>query len=282
MLKLGQLNTLKAAHPSPYGFYLADEESGEVLLPNKYVPEGMKVGDEIEVFLYNDSEDRMVATTRKPHLMLGEYASLVATADTPYGAFFDWGLDKDLLVPHRQQEVEIFAGSRHVVYLYLDGKSNRLVGTTRISATLDREFVDLDKGDEVEILPYEANDIGISVIVNNKHQGLLYKNETFAEISKTEPTKAYVKKVRDDNKIDLFLNRPGYVGIDTNVQKLLDALAANGGSLPLTDKSPPEEIKARLGMSKGVFKKAVGYLYKNSRLLLGESEIRLTEATKDA
>ncbi len=275
MFKLGELNTLSALRQTDNGTYLVDDESNEVLLPNKYVPDDLEMGNTIEVFLYKDSEDRMVATTLIPFIKLNGYAALEALDVSDNGAFFDWGLEKDLMVPYVQQVEPIEKGEYHMIYLYLDEKSQRLVGTTKISNTLEKDSVDLNIGDKVDLLAYEETEIGISVIVNLTYQGMLFKNEIFEEINVGDELIGYVKKIRPDNKLDVSLNRFGYRAIDDNTKKLIAALVANDGFLNLNDKSSPEAISDQLGMSKKVFKKAVGALYKQKRLEISEEGIKL-------
>ena len=282
MLKLGQLNTLKALRQTDNGIYLIDDQFNEVLLPNKYVPEDLKLDDTIEVFLYKDSEDRLIATTLTPKLMLNGYAALEAKMVSRYGAFFDWGLEKDLMVPYSQQAKYIVEGKTYVVYLYLDEKSQRLAGSTKINNTLERTSVELEIGDKVNLLPYEKTEIGISAIVNNRYQGMLFKNEIFDTVKIGDELTGYVKKIRTDNKIDLSLNRFGYKAVDDNVQKLYEALITAGGSLHLNDKSSPKDITSQLGMSKKIFKKAVGSLYKQKRLEITETGIKLIKGKEES
>ena len=275
MLDLGVINTLSALRQTDNGIYLIDEEENEVLLPNKYIPEGMQMGDEVDVFLYTDSEDRPIATTLTPKVMLHKYASLEVKDEASFGAFFEWGLEKDLLVPISKQGRAVHVGEKHVVFLYLDDTTDRLVGTTKIAPTLIKIGVDVEIGEEVNIIPYEESDLGFSVIVNDKYQGMLYQNEIFQEIQIGDELTAYVKKIRDDKKIDLSLNRFGYRAVDDNVVKLMDALKANDGELPLNDKSSPDAISSRLGMSKKVFKKSVGALYKQKVIEINDNGIKL-------
>lgn len=275
MLNIGLINKLVALRQTDNGIYLVDEEEHEVLLPNKYIPEGMKMGDEIDVFLYTDSEDRLIATTLEPKAKLYEYAALDVKDVASFGAFFDWGLEKDLLVPLSQQGKAVDVGETHVVYLYLDEKTDRLAGTTKIGPTLTKVGVDLKVGEEVTVIPYEESELGFSVIVNSKYQGMLYKNEVFTPVSLGVETFAYVKKIREDNKIDLSLNRFGYRAVDDNVVRLMDALEANDGSLNLNDKSSPDAISSQLGMSKKVFKKSVGALYRQKLIEISDDGIKL-------
>ena len=275
MLNLGLINTLTVLRQTDNGMYLIDEEENEVLLPNKYIPVGLTLDDEIDVFLYTDSEDRIIATTLSPKVMLYGYAYLEVKDVAGFGAFFDWGLEKDLLVPLSQQGRAVNEGEKHVVFLYLDEKTDRLAGTTKIGPTLLKIGVDLEVGEEVKMIPYEESELGFSIIVNDKYQGMLYKNEVFQDIHIGEELSGYVKKIRSDNKIDLSLNRFGYRAVDDNVKKLLDVLNENGGSLPLNDKSSPESIYATLGMSKKVFKKSVGALYKQKQIDISDSGIKI-------
>jgi predicted RNA-binding protein (virulence factor B family) len=275
MLNLGLINTLTALRRTDNGIYLIDEEDAEVLLPNKYIPEGMEMGDKIDVFLYTDSEDRPIATTLKPTVLLHKYAAMKVKDVAGFGAFFDWGLEKDLLVPTSQQASSVNLDETHVVFLYLDEKTDRLAGTTKITPTLIKIGVELEVGEKVKILPYNESELGFSVIVNDMYQGMLYKNEIFEPISIGDEMEAYVKKIRSDNKIDLSLNRFGYRAVDDNVERLMDALKENGGSLPLNDKSSPQDISSTLGMSKKVFKKSVGALYKQKIIEISDTGIKL-------
>jgi predicted RNA-binding protein (virulence factor B family) len=277
MLQLGQLNTLTALRRTDNGIYLVDDLSNEVLLPNKYIAKDVELGSIVEVFLYKDSEDRIVATNLTPFLFLNEYATLEAKVVNKLGAFFDWGLEKELLVPYSQQAKPIEQGLSYVVYLYLDELTDRLVGTTKISGTLEKRAVNLKPGDKVDLLPYDEGEIGISVIVDGRYQGMLYKNEIFDAVTPGVRLKGYVKKVREDHKVDVCLQPFGYRNVEQNVEKLIEALIANEGSLPLNDKSSPEDIVNQLGMSKKVFKKSVGALYKQQRLKISDTGISLID-----
>jgi predicted RNA-binding protein (virulence factor B family) len=259
MLLLGQYNTLTAYRRTPQGIYFADNDQNEVLLPNQYIPENFQVGQELSVFLYKDSEGRPIATTLKPLVELNRYALLRAKNITIQGAFFDWGLE----------------GKFYVVYMYLDEASQRLTGTTKISATLQKNISDMQVGQEVNIIPYEETDIGYLVVVEHKYSGMIYKNEVFTKIVLGRELTAYIKKIREDNKIDLSLNKFGYRAVDENVKRLVDVLERNNGMLDLNDKSDPERIAKLLGMSKKVFKKSVGALYKQKRLIFTEDGIKL-------
>jgi predicted RNA-binding protein (virulence factor B family) len=238
-------------------------------------------GNSITVFLYKDSEDMLIATTQTPKVMLNAYAALRAKAVGTFGAFFDWGLEKDLLVPYREQAARIIEGQLYVVHLYLDEASQRLAGSTRINKTFKKAPHDLRAGDQVSLLTYAETQLGISCIVNNAYQGMLFRNEIFEPLSLGTSLTGYVKHIRPDHKIDVRLNRDGYQAVDDNVKKLLDVLQANGGQLNVNDKSSPGQIAALLGMSKKIFKKAVGSLYKQKRLQITETSIRLVDGNFD-
>ncbi|MDD2198848.1 MAG: S1-like domain-containing RNA-binding protein, partial [Bacteroidales bacterium] len=262
MIYPGQIFELKASRQTDNGIYLVDEDNIEVLLPNKYIPDDLELGGNISVFVYKDSEDRLIATTLQPKIFLNCFAPLKAVDKNKHGVFFDMGLEKDLFVPHNQQQSEIKLGHTYVVYMYLDNVTNRLVGSTKISKWLERDIVEVEIGEEVQIMVYGQNDIGYNVIVNMKYRGIIFENEVFIKISIGDNLKAYVKKIRSDNKLDLSLNRFGYRGVDANTQKLIETLEENEGFLALIDNTAPEKIYEILGMSKKVFKKAVGALYK--------------------
>lgn len=281
MIEIGKYNTLTASERLPQGFYLIDEndedEDGRILIPNRYFPEDMEMGDEIEVFVYNDSEDRPIATTEKPLITLHQFAYLELISITGYGAFFDWGLPKDLLVPYKEQREDMRVGEYYYIYLYLDEKTNRLVGTNRFHKHFIRENIDVKEGDEVEVLAYDKTDLGIKVIVNQKYQGLIFKNDVFKRLYAGQAEKAYVKTVREDGKLDISLKQFGYQHVAPEAEKLLTILKKNDGFLDLNDKSKPDIIKQRLSMSKKTFKKAIGSLYKSRLIVLEDNGIRLVD-----
>jgi len=275
MIQAGIFNLLTAKRIAPPGMYLVDDEDTEVLLPNKYIPEDMLIDDEINVFIFYDSEDRMTATTVKPKIELHQFAGLTVKDVTPFGAFMDWGLEKDLLVPFSEQDRRMQRGSTYLIYLYFDETTERLVGTSRVHKQLERDNVDLKQGEEVDLLLGDATDLGIKVVVNNKYDGLLYHGEIFKTLQLGERRKGYVKTVRDDGKIDVSLEKQGYQNVEPNAQKILDKLKANGGFLPLHDKSSPDMIQTHLEMSKKTFKKAIGALYREKVIRLEGKGIHL-------
>mgnify|MGYP003664142112 FL=1 len=260
MINIGQYQTLTILRETDPGLYLGDEEENELLLPHKYKPETFEIGDEIEVFVYLDNEERPIATTLEPYVILNEFAYLVCSDVNKYGAFMDWGLEKQLFVPFKEQARPMTVGSWYIVYLYLDDKTNRLVGSSKTNRFLDNSNVTVEKYDKVDILVTHLTDKGANVIVNGKHHGLIYIDEIFEDIRSGDRMKAYIKKVREDNKIDVVLQAPGYRSIEPNANYILDELKAAGGFLPLHDKSDPDSIKNELGLSKKSFKKAIGSL----------------------
>ena len=263
MIEIGKENLLKAFRHTKQGWYLRNELGQEVLLPNKYVPEGMKEEDEIAVFIFNDSEDRITATTLKPKIQLHDFAYLQVKEVNRFGAFLDWGLEKDLMVPFSEQPKKMLKNEYYLVYLYLDARTERLVASNRLDQFLELEEIDLEEGQEVELLIGPTTDLGVNVIINKRFKGLIFKNEIFQKLEPGAYTKGYIKQIRSDKKIDVMLQEQGYAAVAPNAQKVLDLLQASGGFLNLNDKSDPEQIKSQLEMSKKTFKKAIGGLYKS-------------------
>jgi hypothetical protein len=263
MIKIGEYNKLKALNHSNFGFYLTDG-SVKVLLPNKYVPEDLKAGDDIEVFVYTDSEDRPVATTLKPKAIVGEFALLTVKEVNRIGAFLDWGLEKDLFVPFKMQLDDMKPGKPYYVRVLLDEDTNRVIATTKLKEFLRYDPADFKVNQEVDILALGFNGIGIDVIVNGEYSGMLYRNEVFKIIEAGDRAKAYVKKVREDGKLDLALQPHGYRAVvPAAAEQILGALKYYNGFLPVNDKTAPAEIERQFHMSKKTFKKAVGSLYKD-------------------
>ncbi len=278
MIQLGKYNELEVAREVEFGIYVTDGEGVEMLMPAKYVPAGTQVGDKLRCFVYQDSEARLIATTERPYAQVGEIASLEIKAVNEVGAFADWGTSKELLIPHREQPKEMEAGRRYLIYIYVDEVSGRIVGTARLDKYLDNVPAPFEPNEEVEILVWKPTPLGYKVIINQSHTGLIYKNQIFQPIHLGERLRAWVKEVRDDEKIDLSLQPMGYRRvIDSAEAVVLRALHLHGGFLPLTDKSDPEQIAAELQMSKKNFKKAVGALYKQQRITLEENGLRLTD-----
>lgn len=257
-----------------FGVYLDGGESGDILLPMKWVPKGSKPDDELEVFVYYDSSDRIIATTMKPFATLGEFAYLQVKAVNDVGAFLDWGLEKDLLLPYREQKFGIEQGTWVIVYIFADDKG-RIAASTNIEKFIDDDTSELQEGQEVDLLLYSATDLGFKVIINNRYEGIIYANEVFQKINKGQKIKGYVKTIRPDRKVDLSLYKTGYLNkIDNLSDKILMELENNNGFLPLNDKSRPEEIYLALGMSKKNFKQSVGKLLKLRLIELDPSGIK--------
>lgn len=275
MIQLGQFSTLTASRQKEQGMYLVDDQEDEVLLPNKYMPNGFDIGDEIKVFVYTDSEDRIVATTETPRIVVGDFAYLEVVEATKFGAFLDWGLEKHLLVPFSHQKRDMEEGDWHVVYLYCDETTDRLVASAKWHKYVDSDEISVKDGEEVDLLVAHPTDLGWNVIINNRHAGLIYSNEIFQPIYTGDRLKGYIKNVREDNKIDVSLEKQGFSRIEPNAQKILELLKRQKGFLDLTDKSDPELIKRRMSMSKKTFKKAIGTLYKQRLVRLEKDGIYL-------
>jgi predicted RNA-binding protein (virulence factor B family) len=257
------------------GLYLIDDDNDEVLLPNKYITENMPVYTEVDVFVYKDSEDRLVATTETPKIKLNGFAVLKVKDTAPFGAFLDWGLQKDLLVPNNQQAHDMQVGKSYLVYMYIDEETDRLVASSKVNRFLNNDELTVDEGDEVELIIVNESSLGINVIVNKLHKGLLYHNEVFSNIKQGDRLKGYIKKIREDNKIDVSLQKQGYGNIEPNAAIILERLNENDGFLALNDKSNPELIKAQLGISKKTFKKAIGALYRQKLVIFADEGVRL-------
>ncbi|WP_027303330.1 CvfB family protein [Rudanella lutea] len=276
MIELGRINRLRALRLTSVGMFLGHESGEEVLLPNKYVPQTLREDEFIDVFVYTDSEDRIVATTLHPTVQRDEFGVLRVVSVTSYGAFLDWGLEKDLLVPHREQAQPMEVGQSYVVFVYYDETTDRLVGSSRINRFIEEgRMPDLEEGDEVNLLIYERTDLGHNAVVDNRYRGLLYAGETFRALRPGDQVKGFVKRIRDDYRIDLTLQKPGFEGIEPNAQAILTKLQQSGGFLPLTDHSDPQVIYRTLEMSKKTFKKAIGTLYRERKISLEEGGIRL-------
>ncbi|MDR3194945.1 MAG: GntR family transcriptional regulator [Tannerella sp.] len=271
------MNTLKVIKSVNFGVYLDGGEGREILLPLRYVPEGCKAGDEIDVFIYHDNEGRLIATTLRPLAMAGEFQWMQVKEVAATGAFLEWGLMKDLLVPHREQKTAMKEGHRYLVYVYLDFITKRMVASARIDKFLDNVPPRYERNQEVDLIVAEETDLGYKVIVNHLHWGLLYRNEVFRTPEKGEKLKGYIKEVREDEKIDVSLYPLGYEKIDGIARHVLQTLKQNGGFLPVHDKSDADEIQALFSCSKKNFKKALGALYKKQLVSLGTDGTRVTD-----
>ncbi len=276
MIEVGKYNRLKILRETSVGLFLGDDSGEDVLLPNKYCPKSFMLNDEIDVFVYRDHEERKVATNLTPKIKLNEFALLKVTAVTDVGAFLDWGMEKELFVPFAEQSPKMEEGRRYIVYLNLDEKTDRLYASNKIEKYLQNDNLSIEEKEEVEILVMKKTDLGFSVIVNNLHKGLIYDTEIFTKIYIGDKLKGFVKKIREDNKIDISLQAIGYKNfIEPNSDLIYQALLKNNGFLKVTDKSSPEEIYAQFGISKKVFKKAVGALFKQQKIEIEPNGIKL-------
>jgi predicted RNA-binding protein (virulence factor B family) len=275
MVKLGHVNTLAALRETQSGFYLDGEELGEILLPGRLIPRGMKAGDTVEVFLYRDSEDRPVATTERPLACVGEFACMrVKDIHERAGAFLDWGLPKDLLLPFREQDPPVRVGQKVVVRVMLDQHTDRIIASALVSRHLSRERPQYRAGLEVDLLVYEETSLGYNAIVEGTHRGLIYRSTVGAPLEIGARLRGFIKEVREDGKIDLSLDRAGYERVAPLARLILEELERLGGRLNLDDSSDPAEIRRRFGASKKAFKQALGALYCERRIELGEGGIR--------
>ncbi len=275
-MNAGKIQTLKVNRISEFGLYLVDDEQNEVLLPNRYVSLADKAGDEKEVFVYHDSEDRLVATTETPKIKAGEVAYLKVVDKSIHGAFLDWGLTgKDLFLPNRNQQGGVLVGRSYLVYLYVDNITGRCVATMKFKAFIDNDIITVHPKQEVDILIASESPTGYRVIIGNRHWGMLYKNQLFRSVAVGERMKAYVRRITDDNRIDLSLQQEGYAEVQNSAEKLLQLLRDNGGSLPINDDSTPEAIREATQMSKKTFKRSLGMLLKRGAAEMDGNGIKI-------
>lgn len=277
MIKIGQYNTLKVSRTVAFGVYLTDGSPTEILLPTRYLPESISVGDELTVFIYRDNENRLIATTERPYATVGEFAYLQVSQVNEVGAFLDWGIMKDILVPFREQKSRMRTGGIYLVYVYLDHATQRVVASAKVERFIGNVLPHYRRGDKVTALVTEhIPGVGYRVIVDNLHYGMIYENEIYTPVEVEMSLTAYVKQVRDDCKIDLTLGQPGENRISEVSEAVIKALENSpAGSLPVGDKSTPEEIKRLFHCSKKDFKKAIGHLYRDHKIILSESGITL-------
>jgi predicted RNA-binding protein (virulence factor B family) len=277
MVKLGNTHQLRVSKAVDFGFYLDAQELGDVLLPKKFAPKDLAVGDLLYVFLYLDSEDRPIATTQQPKAKVGEFAFLKAVARTHVGAFLDWGLDKDILVPFAEQHRPIEVDQSYLVYLYLDKHDGRIVASSKIDKFIDDDAPhDFTPQQQVNLLIANSTELGFKAIINNSHWGVLYKNDVFQKLSFGQSKKGFIKRIREDGKIDLSL-QGGKETRDKYAKIILNHLEKQQGFAPVHDKSSPEIIADTFGMSKGAFKKAIGGLYKERLISIEKDGIRLVK-----
>ena len=277
-IELGKFNQLEVVKEVDFGVYLDGGEEGEILLPTRYVPEDCMIGDILNVFLYLDMDERLIATTLTPYVQVGQFACLEVSWVNEYGAFLNWGLMKDLFVPFREQKMKMQVGRKYVIHAHLDEESYRIVASAKVERYLSKDKPEYASGDEVNILIWQKTDLGFKAIIDNKYSGLLYENEIFTSLETGMEMKAFVKQVREDGKVDLILQKPGFEKIDDFAKTLLDYIREQGGRISLNDKSPAEDIYDTFGVSKKTFKKGVGDLYKKRLISLHEDGITLAES----
>lgn len=275
MIQIGKTNKLVILRETSVGMFLGDQENNQVLLPKKYILEGFKVNDEVDVFVYKDSEDRAIATTLVPACEINQFAYLNVSQVSRVGAFLDWGLEKDLLVPFKEQKHPMREGYSYVVYVYLDELTQRIVASNKINKFLDNTELSIEPGQEVDILVFDQSNMGLNCIINGKHKGLLYYNDIYKDVRIGDELKAYVKTIRENNLIDLSLQKIGFKHVLSSTDIILNYLNEHGGILKLTDKSSPEEIAEKFEMSKATFKKSIGVLYRQRKVLLKEDGVYL-------
>ena len=277
MAEIGRYNTLRVIKKVDFGLYLDGGEGEEILLPKRFVPPGVQEGDELEVFLYHDSENRVIATTQRPKALAGEIAMMEAVATTKQGAFLDWGWMKDLFVPLSQQEERMQEGHSYLVRVYIDEQTGRVAATQRIARFLSNDDLTVTEREPVDLVVYQKTDIGYKVIINNLHTGVLHYNEVFRELQIGDKEKGFIKTIREENKIDVALGERGYKRVEGEAEKILRLLQENDGYLPYHDKSDPDDIYEFFGMSKKTFKMTVGALYKQQKVELTKTGIKLIQ-----
>lgn len=274
MIHLGRLASLTIIKRTDFGFYLDGENFGEILMPKRYITPDMKIGEKVDVFVFLDGEERVVATTETPLGQVGEFAFLKVNKVENIGAFLNWGVSKELLVPFSEQKIKMEENRSYVVYIYLDKVTDRIAASMKLEKFLDKNKANYSVGDEVSLLIWTMTDFGYKAIIDGKYLGVVYKNEIFKKISTGQTTVGYIKKIREDGKIDLSLEKLGYVKVDQHTQKILDLLKKSGHSLPYNDKTEAEVIYNIFGMSKKVFKQAIGNLFKQRLITITEEGIK--------
>jgi len=277
MVQIGKMNTLQVLRSTGFGLFLDGGELGDVLLPKRYVPSGWKAGDSVEVFIMLDSEDRLIATTQKPYALADEFANLRVVSVTGIGAFLDWGLPKDLLVPFREQKIKMREGQSYMVRIYLDRASNRLVASSKLDKFLDKTAAAYEATEKVDLLICAKTDLGYKAIINGAHWGVIFHNEVFQSLERGQRVEGFIKQVRDDGKIDLCLHKPGYEKVTDLTEVILNHIKQAGGFMPITGKSSPEEIHALIGVSKKTYKQAIGALYKKRLIEFTDTGTKLVQ-----
>ena len=269
-------NTLKVSRKVEFGFYLDDGKDG-ILLPKRFVPKGLRIGDEIKVFLYHDSDNRLIATTQEPKGVVGDIVQLKCVSTTEHGAFLDWGLMKDIFVAKSQQLTRMHKEGEYLVKIYIDEQTGRIAATEKIEKQISNDALTVQEMDEVELYVQRESDLGYVMIINGKHTGLLHANEVYRNINVGDKLKGFIKTIRADNKIDVVLDKPGYARIEKEEEKILRLLKEHNGLLPYNDKSDPEDIYSFFSMSKKTFKMTIGALYKQRKIDFVKDGIKTVE-----
>ena len=280
MAEIGRMNRLTIKRRLAYGVHLDGGESGDIFLPKKCVPQRCQPGDEVEVFVYVDRQERLRATTNKPYATVGQFAKLRVVANASSGAYLEWGLPKDLLVPKTEQRAKMEEGKSYVVFVFLDVKTNRIAASSKLDKFLGSQSPNYGEGDEVDLFICDKTDLGYKVVVNNSHRGMVYKNEVFQKLHIGQQLKGYIKKIREDLKLDISLQPSGYKKVDSISGSILKTIKDLGGRIAVTDKSPPEEIYSLFGISKKTFKKATGALYKKRLITIDRNGIKVAQKHK--
>ncbi len=275
MVQIGKINRLSVKGVQEYGLHLDGGAQGDILLRGKDIAKNYQRGDELEVFVYVDREQRLLASTQKPRVMVGEFAVLPVVSSGASGAFLDWGLESDLFVPKSEQQNSMRQGQSYVVFVFLSEKSHRITASSKLKKFLNRQPGEYKEGEKVDLLVYAETDLGYSAVVNGAHIGLIYENEVFKKLEIGQRLPGYVKKLREDGKIDLRLQQVGYEEVDEVAESILNTLKKSGGMVTVSDKSPPEDIYELFGVSKKIFKRAIGGLYKKRLILIDTDGIRL-------
>jgi len=275
MVEIGKINKLKVSRRCDFGLIFDGLQLGEILMPKRYVTGDMKPGDQLEVFVYRDSEDRLTATTQRPKVQVGEFALLRCREASTIGAFLDWGLPKDLFVPFREQRMKMRKGESYLVYVYYDQASGRIVGSSKLDKYLQDSKRFYKQGEEVELMVWQKSDLGYKFIINNERWGMVFHNEVFQPLERGRRLKGYIKQVRPDGRIDLCLQKQGYEKVTLLTDVIVNHLKKNNGFMPITAKTPPREISALFGVSKKTYKNAIGALYKKRRITIEEDGVRL-------
>ncbi len=281
MIRLGQTNTLTIIRDTPVGLFLGENDQDVVLLPKKFIEPGFDVNTEIEVFIYKDSNDRIIATRLKPYVEINNFAFLNVSDTNQYGAFLDWGLEKDLFVPFKEQKRKMEPGSNYVVYVYIDEASDRIVASSKVNKFISNEVLEVEQAEEVDLLVYDETPLGFTCIINGIHKGLIYHNEIFQDVMVGDELKGYIKAIREGNLIDLSLQKIGFKHVLSSTDTILEFLKTNDGFMPFTDKSSPDIIERKFNMSKSTFKKTIGILYRQRKVTMEENGIRLVEGNDE-